>query len=292
MTAEPIRVGVIGAGRVFQRLYQPALARLPGLELVAVADPSPEAREQLSPAITGLTRAEDLFIGAGCDAVIVLSPGYLHAVHSALALDRGLPVLLEKPSAMSSSELEIWPQAWQTLVTPSRPRRYWPRYLALRRELPPGTPFRLALRTSPAAWGATTKDSPIDDLLPHLVDLASWLSRTAVESISGDADGAQAQGLLHLSDGRTIDWTVGHGDGHEEYVEAEGVRHHLETLSIRERLEQRLLRTPAQDLLGITRMLRLWERRLRGEAVPGLPGFEIALQETRFRDQLRPGADA
>ena len=108
-----------------------------------------------------------------------------------------------------------------------------------------------------------------------------------MQAISGTAAGDHGAGHLRLVDGRAIAWKVGHPDNYEEYVTAGNRQYRLDTISIRERLVARLHGTPPADLLGVIRMLRLWERRLRGEAPPGLPGFETAARETLFREQIR-----
>ena len=289
MSAQRLRVGVIGAGRVFQRLYQPAIERIAGLVLVAGSDPSCVARERLHAAVSWYDTPSEMMGSERCDAVIVLSPGPLHASHAALVLAESIPVLLEKPSAMAWGELESWPPEWRALMCPARPRRYWPRYLELRRQLAGGAPFKLSLQTSPLAWDASEMAAPIDDLLPHVIDLAGWLSNSCVQRISGEILPDHARGMFHLADGGSVEWSVKHADIYDEYVDIGRQRIRLDTMTFREKLDRRLRRLPSQDVQGVTRMLRLWERQLRGEVLPSLPGFETAAQETRFRDELRMG---
>ncbi|MBP6369042.1 MAG: Gfo/Idh/MocA family oxidoreductase, partial [Burkholderiales bacterium] len=50
-----MRVGLLGAGRIARRFHLPILASMPGVDLVAVADPMADARDTcltLAPATT------------------------------------------------------------------------------------------------------------------------------------------------------------------------------------------------------------------------------------------------
>ena len=285
-----LRIVAVGAGRVYERLYAPALALVPGLSLVAVADPDPLARARVSVGVPVCESLEELLATERYDGALVLSPPSFHARHGATALARMCPVLLEKPSALSIDEIASWPEPWRALVTPARPRRYWREYLQLRRELPRGGEFDLVLRTSPDAWGALAASSPGDDLFPHVLDLASWISRSPVVATSGHETETEASGHFELADGRTVQWNVGHGDRYDEQIRAADKVHDLDRPPFSARIARRLYGRPSREIEGVARMLRLWERRLRGESVPGLPGFSAALEELSMRDSLRGGS--
>lgn len=282
-----LRIVAVGAGRVFERLYIPALALVPGLSLVAVADPNPLASARVPAGVLVQASLEKLLAAEPCDGVLVLSPPAFHATQTTLALERMRPVLLEKPSVLSSDEIASWPESWRALVTPARPRRYWREYLQLRHELPSAREFDLVLQTSPAAWGAPTASRPADDLFPHLLDLAAWLSRSPVVGTHGAKSDIEASGDFELADGRTLHWKVAHGDRYDEHVRVGGTLHNLSRPRLSARITRRLHGRPSRDIEGVTRMLRLWERRLRGEPVLGLPGFPVALEELTMREALR-----
>ena len=285
-----LRIVAVGAGRVYERLYAPALALVPGLSLVAVADPDPLARARVPVGVPVCDSLEELLATERYDGALVLSPPSFHARHAATALARMCPVLLEKPSALSIDEIASWPEPWRALVTPARPRRYWREYLQLRRELPRGGEFDLVLRTSPDAWGALAASSAADDLFPHVLDLASWISRSPVVATSGHETETEASGHFELADGRTVQWNVGHGDRYDEQIRAADKVHDLDRPPFSARIARRLYGRPSREIEGVARMLRLWERRLRGEPVPGLPGFPAALEELSMRDSLRGGS--
>jgi predicted dehydrogenase len=99
---DTVRVAVIGAGRQGAR-HIATYQRLESAHLVAVADPSAEARRA---ALSGLPALEyedwrSLIdeLAPSLDAVSVACPSAMHAEVSAAALESGLHVLVEKPIA-------------------------------------------------------------------------------------------------------------------------------------------------------------------------------------------------
>ena len=70
----------------------------PGVELVAVADPEPEAR-RAADGILGYGSIEEALAGVGCDAVLVASPPDTHHAVAKAALEAGKHALIEKPLA-------------------------------------------------------------------------------------------------------------------------------------------------------------------------------------------------
>lgn len=107
----PIRIGLVGAGMIgstHSAVLQTIAQTLPeALELTAVADPDPLARERLQ-ALSGWRHAyadhTALLAGAPVDAVFVCTPTALHAdiVRDVAAAGRHL--FVEKPLAMSLAE--------------------------------------------------------------------------------------------------------------------------------------------------------------------------------------------
>jgi predicted dehydrogenase len=72
----------------------------PGFELVAVADPDPEARQTVD-GVPGYESVEEAIAGVGCDAVLVVSPPGTHHAVAKAALLAGKHILVEKPLATS-----------------------------------------------------------------------------------------------------------------------------------------------------------------------------------------------
>jgi predicted dehydrogenase len=110
MTAEsPLRLALIGCGRIAQVAHLPAAAKADGVELVAVCDPSPEvaaavARRHGIPGVH--TDQAELLADPSIEAVLVAAPDRFHQPLSAAALTAGKHVLVEKPLAATPAEAE------------------------------------------------------------------------------------------------------------------------------------------------------------------------------------------
>ncbi len=123
-TDRPLRIGVAGLGAVAQAVHLPLLARLAGtFEIAALCDLSPGLRATLGdrygvPAAARFADVHRLLAEATVDGLIVLTSGSHGAVAQA-ALDRGMPVLCEKPLAYTIAEadrLAASPHAGRLLV--------------------------------------------------------------------------------------------------------------------------------------------------------------------------------
>ncbi|HEY7132115.1 MAG TPA: Gfo/Idh/MocA family oxidoreductase [Candidatus Limnocylindrales bacterium] len=119
-----IRVGVAGLGAVAQAVHLPLLARLPErFEIAALADLSPSLREAMGERhrvrpTARVATVSELLETSDLDAVILLTSGS-HGADALAALDRGLPVLCEKPLAFTVAEadrLAVSPNAGRLLL--------------------------------------------------------------------------------------------------------------------------------------------------------------------------------
>jgi predicted dehydrogenase len=101
----PLRIGVVGCGRIAQVAHVPALAKAVGVELSGVSDPSLALASGVAGryGITGYTDTADL-LAARVDAVVVAAPDRLHLPLATQALEAGKHVLVEKPAAATSAE--------------------------------------------------------------------------------------------------------------------------------------------------------------------------------------------
>ena len=110
-SARRLRVGVAGLGAVAQAVHLPLLARLPdAFQIAAICDLSPSLRAAIGerygvPAEARYATVEELLDDAEIDGLIVLTSGS-HGGVALAALDRGLPVLCEKPLAFTLAEAD------------------------------------------------------------------------------------------------------------------------------------------------------------------------------------------
>jgi predicted dehydrogenase len=104
-----LRVGLIGAGWVTQYHLQ-AWQKLAGrAQIVAIADPSADnvaSRADAFGILKRFSRAEEMLNGCELDAVDIAAPRAVHAELVRLVVDRGLPVICQKPLAPTLAEAE------------------------------------------------------------------------------------------------------------------------------------------------------------------------------------------
>ncbi|WP_270936489.1 Gfo/Idh/MocA family protein [Falsiroseomonas oryzae] len=108
-----LKLGVAGLGRAFM-LWLPTLAHHPRLQLVACADPRPEARARFRQDFPGSTAhgsVEALCADPEVEAVYLATPHHHHAAHAIAAARAGRHVLVEKPMAVTVAEAEAMIEA-------------------------------------------------------------------------------------------------------------------------------------------------------------------------------------
>lgn len=175
----PIRLGIVGCGRIVERGYLPALRQLGGVRLAGVADPDLSRAELLGRAggVPAYDSAAALIAAGNLDAVVVASPADCHLEAATLASAAGLPSLIEKPPA---DDLE----ATLALATldPAPALAFNRRFLHGRELLPlvPATGWLelgLEMRFRRDGWGAhVSRDEALLDAGTHLIDLAIFLA--------------------------------------------------------------------------------------------------------------------
>ena len=104
-SAAPLRAAVIGAG-AFGRHHATKYAAMEGVELVAVADPSVEARAAAMAAHGVPTMADWRELLGKVDIVSICSPAVTHAEIVRAFLEAGADVLVEKPIATDLAEAD------------------------------------------------------------------------------------------------------------------------------------------------------------------------------------------
>lgn len=130
MGMKTLRVGIIGTGmRSASYLYNLDPALRPAVRVVALADPDEGHRGRFEsffardfftdqPRPRRYERGADLLAAEELDALIIGSPNHAHAEDALLALPRRIPILLEKPVAVSLDECR---RLWAGYVAADRP---------------------------------------------------------------------------------------------------------------------------------------------------------------------------
>lgn len=145
-----LRLGVVGAGGVMQRIHLPSLRALADVEVVALADINRELGARVASAF-GIQRVygdvSELLDGEPeLEGLVVVTGKQWHASACLPALARGLPVFTEKPLASTLSD-------GRAMVSTAREsgarlmvgymKRYDPAYLEARRRLAAGALGRM-----------------------------------------------------------------------------------------------------------------------------------------------------
>jgi predicted dehydrogenase len=178
-----LRAAVVGLGmmgRNHARVYEDVLD---DIDLVAVADPDPNAlrRATSGRAARGYAEAERMFAEEELDLVSVASPTSLHLPVVLAAFERGVNVLVEKPIAGERDEAERMIEAARAsgkLLTVGHIERFNPAVRELRRRLEANELGRLfqvkATRLGP--FPARIRDvGVVVDLAPHDLDIMRYL---------------------------------------------------------------------------------------------------------------------
>ncbi len=104
---ERVGVGIVGAGQIARDRHVPGFRRLPGVELVAVANRGLESSRRAAEEF-GFARAHrhwrDLLTDPDVDAVVIGTWPYLHAPVTLAALEAGKHVLTQARMAMNGAE--------------------------------------------------------------------------------------------------------------------------------------------------------------------------------------------
>jgi predicted dehydrogenase len=248
--AEPVRVGLVGCGRLAQLGYLPALARVSGAELVAVADPDHIRRQR----VAGMAATRGMLVGsyadadtlvarATPDAVILASPAHCH-VGDARAAARGCAALLvEKPPAPDVAGARalaaVAPNAWIGFN-----RRFDAGARRVRSAACEHGPVvvRASIAYRRTRWAAhTVNDDALLDLGPHLVDWIRWVAR-------GDVVEVAARDLSHQR--AVVDLTLERGRAHFS-ASTDGL--HRETLELRDATGRCIARHRRGGAVGVLR---------------------------------------
>jgi predicted dehydrogenase len=98
---QPIRMGIVGVGKIARDQHVPCIAANPAFALEAAA-----SRNAQLPGIAIFRALEDMLEGTpDLDAIAICTPPQLHYQAARLALERGKHVLMEKPPCASLAQL-------------------------------------------------------------------------------------------------------------------------------------------------------------------------------------------
>ncbi len=104
-----IKVGIIGAGKIAERLHLPQYKECQNVEIVAICDIIKKKAIKLAEQYNIkkiYSDYKEMIQNSGLDAVSVCTPNYLHAPMTIFAAKNKKHVLVEKPMALSVKEMK------------------------------------------------------------------------------------------------------------------------------------------------------------------------------------------
>ncbi|MDR1238278.1 MAG: Gfo/Idh/MocA family oxidoreductase [Propionibacteriaceae bacterium] len=211
--SKPIKIGLIGAGRIGRNHGEIIALHTPGAALAAIADPVAEAAQCLATKLgvpQTYTSAEEL-LDSDVEAVVIAAASTEHAGLISKAAQAGKAVFCEKPAAMSTTELDPALAAIQqagVVLQVGFNRRFVPGFAAARAALDAGqigTPQLLRSNTRDPGLvnpGAIPPWTIFTQTLIHDFDTLNWLNpnaepvRVYAQADALVAPSFKAQGLL------------------------------------------------------------------------------------------------
>lgn len=189
-----LRVGVVGVGLMGADHARRLAGRVAGATLAAVADPDSQRATTLGEELGARVIADplDLIADEGVDAVLLASPGFVHEEQLLACIERGTPVLCEKPLTMDSESslrvIEAERSAGRPLIQVGFMRRFDPEYMQLKTLVDSGRMGRTLLlhqthRNTSVPNPDFRSEMIVRDSLVHEVDCARWLLGEEIASV-------------------------------------------------------------------------------------------------------------
>lgn len=218
-----MKVGVIGCGAVSHYCHIPALSRIDGVTIAAVADPDEASRSRAMRAVRapGYKSAEFLLAGTDVDAVIIATPPATHAAIGVMAARAGKAIYLEKPIATAIADavtLSDEASAAGIRAVVGFNRRSHPLFRRMRDLIE-----RDAIGAIRAVQTTFCEPVPVDgmppwkgarlngggvllDLASHHIDLVRWITRAEIMQIRATAASDSSE-----QDSASVEMTLDNG---------------------------------------------------------------------------------
>jgi myo-inositol 2-dehydrogenase/D-chiro-inositol 1-dehydrogenase len=187
-------VGLMGADHV-ARLHR----RVSGARVAVVSDAATDRADQVAAEVPGCRTVPDPLAAIAdpeVDAVVVASPGRFHEEQVLACIERGIPVLCEKPLTMeAASSLDIVraedayaARTGRRLVQVGFMRRFDPEYARLRELIASGgigEPLLVhCAHRNPVVPPQVTTEMIVQDSLVHEVDVARFLLDEEIAAVT------------------------------------------------------------------------------------------------------------
>lgn len=181
-----LRAGIVGLGAM-GRAHARVLAALPGVELVAVADPAGDPLNALGRPVV---KSVDELLKIGVDYCVVSVPSILHRPEALILAEAGVHALIEKPLSLDvSSSIDI-AEAFESrgiVGAVGHIERYNPALQQARERLANGDlgdVYQIATRRQGPFPPRIADIGVVMDLATHDIDLTAWVSGQTYQTVS------------------------------------------------------------------------------------------------------------
>ncbi len=218
MLTPPLRIALIGAGRIGAAHAETVARRVPEADLVAVVDPRPGAAAAVAEPLgaRGELHLETVLAAPDVDAVVIAASSVVHAELIVAAAESGKHVFSEKPAGMSLPEVVAGRDATaraEVAFQVGFNRRFAPEFVASHDAILAGRVGRVrqlrSLTRDPGAGPADPDAVPawtiFTQTLIHDFDTLNWLNPGArAVDVIATADSLTAPGHPTLLDHATV----------------------------------------------------------------------------------------
>ncbi|KAB7745498.1 inositol 2-dehydrogenase [Nostocoides sp. F2B08] len=194
MTAQTLRVGVVGVGLMGADHAERLAGRTANATLVAVSDPDQARAGELAErfGVRAVGDPLDLIADPEVDAVVLASPGFVHEPQLLACIEHGKPVLCEKPMTMDAESsirvLEAERTGGRPLIQVGFMRRFDPEYAQLKEIVDSGRLGRPLLlhnvHRNKAVPDTFLSEMIVRDSLVHEVDVARFVFGEEITEIT------------------------------------------------------------------------------------------------------------
>jgi len=216
-----LKVGVIGAGKVAERMHLPGFAQARGCKVTAIADVNTKLADEIAGRF-GIAEVygdwKKMLKKADVDAVSVCTPNFLHCPMAVASSKAGKHVMVEKPIATSMQEVKRMVTAARKarrILMVEQPQRFKPAHNVMKALLAKnivGKVHHVIGRFGhggPEGWAPDSNwffdpkrafAGAMADLGIHLVDLMRHMVPTPITEVCGIVATVQRKGRTKVED--------------------------------------------------------------------------------------------
>jgi predicted dehydrogenase len=301
-----LRVAVVGVGHLGKE-HARILSSLPDVELIGVVDPNSAQAEAVAQRCGTRAFREHRTLLPLVDAAVIAAPTSHHSTLATDFLERGLPLLVEKPMAQTVRQAEAMVELAQqrrTLLQIGHIERFNPAFEALLRH--PLQPRFITCERYSGFSGRSTDIGVVLDLMIHDLDLVQALVQAPVRTVEalgvavlgGNEDLAQAR--VTFTNGCVADFKASrvhptpvrcmHVFGPEGFAGVDFARRHLTLMQPAEHLRQRQIDSRRLDAPALASLkMELFGRHVQVQELDCNAGDQLTHELQEFLHCVRTG---